>query len=322
MTISNQLIMDPLDDLPGLRVFERVVALGSLSGAARELGLSPAAASKRLAALEKRLGCSLIQRSTRRLAITDEGQLLYAHAQRALDELAQATESLSRQRGEVGGLLRITAPNSFGRRLLVPLLPGFCARHPGIRLQLQLSDDVQNLIEHGHDMAIRYGVLPDSGLVARPLLSNRRVLCAAPEYLQRHGTPQSLDELDHHACLVISASSTAEWRFDLGSQSQHVHPNPFVVCNDGEAVHAMALQGMGIALKSWWDIADDLHNGRLVQVLPDHAVMTAPISAVYLRGVRPARITVFVEYLLQAFSRLEPSERQDWPEKGAKHPKT
>jgi DNA-binding transcriptional LysR family regulator len=291
--------MKSIEDLSGLQAFERIVALGSLTAAAAELGLSLAVVSKRLAVFEGRLGVRLINRNTRRLSVTDEGKLLYAHAVRVVTELEQAREALARQREEISGLLKLTAPNSFGRRQLVPLLGQFSARYPHLRIQLQLSDDVLDLIAGGFDLAIRYGELRDSGMVARELVQNRRILCASPEYLRRHGQPQRLSDLMRHRCILIGAAPMAEWRFRHGERTRPVRIAAHIVCNDGEAAHAMALEGMGIVLKSIWDVADDLESGRLVQVLPKHAVSTAPLNAIYLRGHnRVPRVRAFIDFLV------------------------
>lgn len=290
--------MQLIDDLPGLRAFERTAALGSLTAAAAELGLSLAAVSKRLAALEQHLGVRLLNRNTRRLAVTDEGKLLYAHAVRVMAELAQARDALARQRQEISGLLKITAPHSFGRRRLVPLLAQFSAQHPQLRVQLQLNDELLDLIVGGFDIAIRYGKLRDSSMVARELVQNRRILCASPDYLRRHGHPQRLSDLGRHRCIVGGTASLTEWRFNKDRRTARVRITAHAVCNDGEAVHAMALEGLGIALKSIWDVADDLTGGRLVQVLPKHAVASAPLNAVYLRGHnRVPRVRAFIDFM-------------------------
>lgn len=297
--ISKYLIMDRIDDLPGLQAFERIVALGSLTAAASELGLSLAVVSKRLATFEQRLGMRLIDRNTRRLAPTDEGRLLYSHAIRVVAELEQARESLSQQQSEISGLLKVTATNSFGRRHLVPLLAQFHALHPNLRIQLHLGDDVQDLIAGGFDLAIRYGVLQDSSLIARELIQNRRILCASAEYLSRRGVPQRLSDLTRHDCILIGMSPTAEWRFNSGRHVQQLRVTGHIVCNDGDAVQSMAVAGMGIALKSVWDVTDDLASGRLVQVLPKHAASAAPLSAVYLQGhSQLPRLRVFVDFLI------------------------
>jgi DNA-binding transcriptional LysR family regulator len=300
--------MDRINDLPGLQAFERIVALGSLTAAASELGVSLAVVSKRLATFEQRLGVRLLDRNTRRLAPTDEGKLLYTHAVRIVTELEQARESLARQRKEVSGLLKVTAPNGFGRRRLVPLLAQFNTLRPNLHIQLYLSDDVQDLIAGGFDLAIRYGVMRDSTLIARELAQNRRILCASVDYLRRRGAPQRLSDLAQHDCLLIGTSPTAEWRFSDGRRARPVRVTGHLVCNDGEAVHNMALEGMGIVLKSVWDVADDLESGRLIQVLPKHAVSAAPLNAVYLQGHgQLPRLKVFVDFLID---RLRSDQRE------------
>ncbi len=295
--------MHQIDNLPGLLAFERIVALGSLTAAAGDLGLSLAVVSKRLASFEQRMGVRLINRSTRRLAVTDAGKLLYAHAVRVVTELAHARDALARQRLEVSGLLKITAPHSFGRRRLVPLLAQFSIQHPQLRIQLTLSDEVLDLIAGGFDLAIRYGELRDSSMVARELVQNRRILCASPDYLRHHGQPQRLSDLVRHRCIVTGAAPLTEWRFS-NRRSAPIRIAGHVICNDGEAAHAMALEGMGIVLKSIWDVADDLKSERLVQILPKHAVSAAPINAVYLRGHnRVPRVRAFIDFLGSRFAR-------------------
>lgn len=290
--------MEQIEDLPGLQAFERTVALGSLTAAAADLGLSLAVVSKRLAGFEQRLGLRLINRNTRRLAVTDEGKLLYTHAVRVMTELAQARDALARQRQEISGLLKITAPHSFGRRRLVPVLAQFGALHPQVRINLQLTDDLLDLIAGGFDLAIRYGELRDSSMVAHELVQNRRVLCASPEYLRRYGQPQRLSDLARHRCIVTGSALLTEWRFNKDRRSGPIRIAGHVVCNDGEAAQAMALEGLGIVLKSIWDVADDLESGRLIQVLPKHAVSAAPLSVVYLRGHnRVPRVRAFIDFL-------------------------
>jgi DNA-binding transcriptional LysR family regulator len=290
--------MKQIDNLPGLFAFERIVALGSLTAAAGELGLSLAVVSKRLASLEQRMSVRLINRSTRSLAVTDAGRILYSHAVRVVAELGHAHDALARQRREISGLLKITAPHSFGRRRLVPLLAQFGAQHPQLRMQLQLTDEVLDLIAGGFDLAIRYGELRDSGMVARELVQNRRILCASPDYLRRFGHPQRLSDLMRHRCIVTGAAALTEWRFDNQRRFGPTRVVGHILCNDGDAAHDMAVQGMGIVFKSIWDVADDLKNERLVQVLPKHAVAEAPINAVYLRGHnRVPRVRAFIDFL-------------------------
>ncbi|QTF08610.1 LysR family transcriptional regulator [Brenneria izadpanahii] len=293
--------MNLIGDLPGLIAFERIASLGSFTAASLELGISLSVVSKRLANFEQRLGVHLLNRSTRKLSLTDEGRQLFTHAVRIIAELKQAQETLIRQSEDVSGVLKITAPNGFGRRRLVPLLAGFSELHPQIHIQLQLSDDVIDLISQGFDLALRYGELPDSSLIARFLAPNRRVLCASPVYLRRRGHPQNLADLAHHDCIQIGGAAAAEWRFDDG---QPVRITARTVCNDGEAAHAMSLAGMGIVLKSFLDVADDLASGALVQVLPQHAVSAAPLNAVYPHGhqVTP-RLRAFIDYMAARLAR-------------------
>lgn len=175
-----------------MQAFERIVALGSLTAAASELGLSLAVVSKRLATSSSGWGCGSSTATHGGSALTDEGRLLYSHAIRVVAELEQARESLSQQQSEISGLLKVTATNSFGRRHLVPLLAQFHALHPNLRIQLHLGDDVQDLIAGGFDLAIRYGVLQDSSLIARELIQKRRILCASAEYLSRRGVPRTV----------------------------------------------------------------------------------------------------------------------------------
>ena len=302
LTLSVWLTMKGLDDLAGLRVFERVIALGSLTAAAKELGISLAATSKRLAALEMKTGLALVHRSTRKLTVTLEGETLYRHAQRILFELACAEEALMKQQQQVTGTLKITAPNSFGRHILLPLIGEFGHLYPDLKIQLLLSDEVKDFIADGLDLAIRYGELPDSSLVARLLLRNQRILCAADSYLDLHGVPANIQSLQQHRCIVIGQHADTEWRFT----NEKIHIKAHYLCNDGAAGHAMAVQGLGIVMKSYWDVAEDLSTGRLRQILPDTATANAPIHLVYQKtqDLTP-RVQVFTDFLRKATQKLE-----------------
>lgn len=172
-------------------------------------------------------------RSTRKLSITSEGQTLYLHAQRILSEVRHAQDALLQQQQLLSGSLRITSPNSFGYRHLLPLLSEFCQRYPHVQLQLLMSDDVKDMLAERLDLAIRYGFLPDSRLVGRHLLPNKRVLCAAQQY----GAPMLLTELARHRCIVIGTRNEIEWRF----RDSRIHVKAFILCNDGEACHRLAL---------------------------------------------------------------------------------
>jgi DNA-binding transcriptional LysR family regulator len=281
---------------PALLAFAKIVACGSLSAAARELDVPVSVVSKRLSLLEASLGTRLLQRTTRRQTLTEEGALFHARVLRILDEVEGAEAVLRERRDSVGGLLRVTAPGELGRRWIVPAAAAFQELHPQVTLQLELGDQVLDLIDHGVDMAVRYGALADSSLVARELAPNYRVLCAAPAYLDRHGEPQLPADLAAHRCIVIGNQRRADWRFD--GETGAVRVDASVLTNDGGAVHELALAGAGIALKSIWDVGDDLLAGRLRRVLPGHAIAAAPLHAIYphQRNLAP-KVGAFVEFL-------------------------
>ena len=202
-----------LDNLQELEIFGRVVSAGSMSAAARELDLSLAVVSKRVAALEERLGARLLHRTTRRQSLTPEGEVFHEHCARILAEVAGAEASMIDRRGAMSGLLTVTATPAFGRQYLALLVAEFQAAHPDVAVRLLLTDDVVDLVEHRVSLAFRFGVLSDSSMKARRVAPNFRVLCAAPSYLQRHGTPTRLDDLAEHACIVFSESLEDRWLF-------------------------------------------------------------------------------------------------------------
>lgn len=285
-----------LDDMALLRFFVATVAHGSLSAAARAQDTTLPVASRKLTQLERALGVRLLHRTTRRQSLTEEGALLHAHAVRLLAELDDVGHQLMRTRGVVTGLLRIAAPAAFGRRYLAPLLGRFSALHPELQVELELGDRMLDLVAAGIDLAVRFGGLDDSSYVSRPLAPNHRVLCAAPAYARRHGLPESLAELSHHDCLGIGVPAPTEWRF----AQTVVRIVPKLASNDGEAVHQWALHGHGIALKSIWDVADDLQAGRLVRVLPHLPSQDAPLHAVYPnRNHLALRVRTCIDFLVE-----------------------
>lgn len=294
----------PLDDLASLRVYAAVVSAGSLSAAARALDLSLPQVSKRLAQLEAALGTRLIQRTTRRQTMTADGELFHAQVVQILAAVERAEQQMAGHRQHVAGLLRVTAPGAFGRQRVAPLLAEFQRRHPQLRVQLDLSDAVRDLIEAGLDVAIRFGSLADSSLVARELAPNFRVLCASPAYLAEHGAPTHPAELLRHRCILIGEQARAEWRFGDG-EAQSVRVEAALLTNDGGAAHAWALDGAGIALKSIWDVAEDLRSGRLQRVLPDQRMPAAPLHAIYphARLLAP-RVRLFVDFLGERLPRI------------------
>ena len=291
------------DTLSEMSVFSRVVAAGSLSGAARELNLSPAMVSRRISALEARLGVRLINRTTRTLRLTDEGAGYYDTCTRLLAEIEEADAAASAGRVEPQGTLKVALPASFGNRHITPLVPGFAARYPEVRLALSLSDRNVNLVEEGFDLAIRIAHLEDSSLAARKLAPNRRIVCASPEYLRRHGTPRTPDELAGHNCLTAT-DFVASWEYKgPGGAPGSVRVSGKYVCDNWEVLREWALAGLGVALKSTWDVRRHLEEGSLVSLCPGYSFDTdVAIYAVYPhRRFLPAKTRVFIEFLADSF---------------------
>jgi DNA-binding transcriptional LysR family regulator len=291
------------DSFNEMSVFVKVVASGSLSAAARELGVSPAMVSRRLAALEGRLGVRLVNRTTRSLHLTDEGASYYESCSRVLAEIEHANAAASAGRQEPQGTLRVALPAAFGNQYVAPLVPQFAARYPAVQLSLSLSDRTVNLLEDGFDLAVRIAALGDSSLAARRLAPNRRVVCATPEYLRRHGAPRTPDELAQHNCLIASDFSTA-WEYKgPDGKSGSVRVSGRYVCDNWEVLREWALAGLGIALKSTWDVRRHLENGALVSLLPGYSFDgDVAIYAVYPhRRHLPAKTRAFIDFLASSF---------------------
>jgi DNA-binding transcriptional LysR family regulator len=291
------------DSLAEMSVFARVVATGSLSAAAREMGLSPAGVSRRLAALEQRLGVRLINRTTRSLHLTDEGATYYDTCARLLAEIEEADAAVSAGRAEPQGPLKVALPASFGHRHIAPLIPRFAKRYPNVQLALSLSDRNVNLIEEGFDLAIRIADLADSSLAARKLAPNRRVVCASPEYLRRNGTPQHPADLAGHNCLTTN-DLTATWEFrGPDGEPGSVRVSGRYACDNWEVLREWAMAGLGIALKSTWDVRPQLEDGSLVSLCPGYTFDTdVAIYAVYPhRRFLPAKTRAFIEFLADSF---------------------
>ena len=283
------------------RLFAAVVEMGSISAAGQRLGLSPAAASKRLAALEERLGARLVHRTTRRLSTTQAGQSFYDDV-RAIISAAEAAEArVSGRAGRPSGLLRVSAPTSFGRLHVAPHLPAFLARYPDVSAELLLDDGYTDLIADRIDVAIRIAPEPDGmTLAARPIAPNRRVLCAAPSYLAAHGMPASLADLAGHR--LLCARNQSPWRLESDRARRSVEVESVVATNSSEVVRELCLAGMGLALRSTWDVGAELASGALRRVLPDWQGATdVAIWAVHARAEPlPAALTAFVDHIAGA----------------------
>lgn len=289
--------MAPLDDLA---FFQRLARCGSLTATARELGMSLSAVSKRLKQLESRLGVELASRTTRRLTLTAEGELYQRQGAAILDELGELEGALSARQAALSGQIRINATFGFGRRHVAPLISRFTAEHPRLEVLLELTNFPLNLADHGFDLGIRVGPPPDAHVVARRILANRRVLCAAPDYLAHRTAPVHPRELAGHDCLVVreNDSGYALWRFDRDGETAAVKVAGRLASNDAEVVTRLALDGHGIMLRSWWDVYPYLQRGELQALLPGWQGVSADFYAVYEpRRHLSARLRAFIAYL-------------------------
>lgn len=277
----------------------------------RELGISASAVSRRLARLENRLGVRLLNRTTRRVSLTGEGEAYFGEAVRILGDIEALEHSLTQASETPKGLLRINATLGFGRAYLAPAISAFGQRYPDVEVQLLLTDAPMNLVEEGIDLGIRFGTPPDSRLVMRQLLRNRRFLCAAPSYLDDYGTPRMLADLQSHNCIVLRQDYDAYdiWRFDeLGGAIPAAKVSGNLSSNDGEIALGWVLDGQGIMLRSEWDIARHVREGRLRIVLPDY-FQTAHISAVYPdRHNLSAKVRTFIEHLCLQIREISKSQ--------------
>lgn len=292
-----------------LGFFSTLAAAGSLSAAARDLGVTTAAVSKRLGQMEMRIGMPLLTRTTRRMSLTPEGEVLLEHARRILGELDDLEQLLTSAKGSPSGLLRVNATLGFGRMHVAPVIAEYSRMYPDVDVQLQLSADPPPLSEDAFDVCVRFGEPPDARIVARKLAPNRRLLVASPRYLREHGTPQTPADLHRHNCIGIRQGSDAYgvWRLTpvkgAKARTESIHVRGRLTTNDGEIAVNWALQGHGIVLRAEWDVDRYLRSGRLVQVLPQFATPEANIYAVYQqRHQLSSRIRLFVEYLAEKFA--------------------
>lgn len=296
------------DRLGDMRLFVEAAALGSLSAAGRKLGLSPAAASARLIKLESALRTRLFDRTTRQLRLTEEGRFYLQQCWVALRAIDEAEAGLQASGKEVRGKVRISASADFGRNLFNDWLQDFSALHPELKIALTLSDSVSNLLQDDLDLAIRFGQPQDSSLIARQLAPNWRVLCASPEYLARHGEPETPADLARHTFIVLVTSAGPLNTFHFVVEGQpwdHVVPmSEAWETNDGALAREWALAGHGIARKTIWDAAMDIRTGRLKVVLPDFCIREAGVYAVlHSNRYRSPRVRVLLDFLIERFNR-------------------
>lgn len=285
-----------------LGFFVRLARRGSFVETARDIGITASAVSRRLARLEERLGVRLMNRTTRRVSLTGEGEAYFSKAVRLLGEIEELENSLRSGQEMPSGLLRINATFGFSRECIAPAVAVFRETYQDVEVQLVVTDAPMNLIEQGFDLNIRFGNPPTSNLIQRMLHRNRRFMCASPAYLEKHGTPASLEDLRHHNCIVLRQEHDIYdiWRFDeRGDVSPSARVNGGLSTNDGEMAREWMLNGHGIMLRSEWDIAHHVRDGRLRVVLPEF-FQTANISAIYPeRHHLTAKVRVFVDLLAE-----------------------
>lgn len=301
-----------MDNVKAMRLFLTVVQTGSLSGAGRQSGLSPASVSRQITALEDDLGVRLLNRTSRRLSLTEAGQVYLEHAERLLHDIDELRDAVSQMAVKPRGTLRIQSRISLGTQHVAPLIPTFLALYPDLKIDLWLTDNDLDLTEHGIDLAIRTGNLSDSTLIGRRLASSPRVICASPEYWAEHGKPATPEALMDHNCLTYrfefgTAAALWQFRIDTG-QSINIQVAGNFQTNNGEALRVATLSGLGVAMLPAWSVKDHLKAGSLERVLSDYETTVSDLDfgiyAVYLsRRNLSAKTRLFVDHLVTEFSK-------------------
>ena len=296
-----------MSKIDNMELFVRVVKAGGLAAAGRQIGLSPASMTARINALEKHYNTRLLNRTTRKISLTDAGQRFYDACLRVLAEIEGAEALLHNDEKTLSGQLRVTATSDFGRQFVAPALTDFVVLNPEVTPYLHLSDGVMNLVEHGFDLGIRYGNLPDSNLIVRNLADNHRVLVASPNYLDQHGIPDQPEDLKDHRCLVMErlGEPLNEWKFQIDQIHQTIKVEPALISNDGAIIRQWALAGSGIAYKSIWDVKHDLATGKLETILDDFVLgfqesdkKKTGLQLLYpSRQYLPRQVAGFIEFL-------------------------
>ncbi|MDO4636083.1 MAG: LysR family transcriptional regulator [Lautropia sp.] len=293
-----------MDKIQAMSTFVAVVEAGSFVKAMSVLGISKAAVSRHVAELEQHLEIRLLQRTTRRLSLTTEGQRYFERCKEVLAAIHEAESEIRSRSGEAYGRLRICVPYSFGVLHLAPLWSTFLKENPQVQLDIVLSDRMVDLVEEGYDMAVRIGILNDSALISRRLTSTQLVMCASPTYLERHGTPRCLQDLSQHETIVYSyAARSGEWSFEgpLGRETVRVRARLFA--NNGDTCRRAALDHQGIILQPDFMIHDDLRRGDLVHVLPQYNTVERNIYALYpTRKLLPVKVRRLVDFLAKALA--------------------
>lgn len=292
-----------------LDIFARVARTGNMSAAGREMGLSPAVVSKRISLLEEELGTRLFQRTTRQLTLTETGEGYYKRVLDILNLVEEAEDFVNRRNDKPRGVLKVTAPTTFSRKHIAPHLSDFLTKFPEIELDFHLTDDFVDIISRGFDLAIRIGELQDSSLVQKKLASDHRVICAAPSYLEKSGTPKSLADLDVHNCLQSGAQEF--WRLQGPDGDHQFRPKGNIRSNSAEFIRESMLSGLGLGLRSLWDVNEELKSGALQVVLPQYrGADSVAIYAVYpCRDFMPAKVNAMIDHLSAVYANAAMFER-------------
>lgn len=292
-----------MDPVGGMALFVAVVENHSFRGAADQVGMTPSAVSKQISRLEDRLGARLLNRTTRRLGLTEVGAVYFEHARRILEDIEEAERAVSESLAVPRGLLRLSVPLSFGRVKIAPLLSDFLQRYPEVRMSVYSHDREVDLIAEGYDLAIRVGSLQDSSMIARRLTVNRRWVCGAPSYFERYTPPETPEDLTRHNCLInLAYSPQRSWWFKDQDQYYQVPVTGSLEYDNPLALREAALRGLGLVLLPSYIVQGDLAEGRLVRVLRDFISEEADVFLIYpsSRHVTP-KVRVFVDFLLDAF---------------------
>jgi DNA-binding transcriptional LysR family regulator len=296
-----------MDRLHAIRVFAQVVELSSFVRAAERLGLSTTAVSRQVAELEKHLQSRLLQRTTRRISLTEAGRTFHERCVQILAELDEAEREAAHEAAEPRGTIRLTASVNFGTLRVTPAIASFMARHPQVRFDVSLSDRIVDIIEEGFDLAIRIGTPGAGNVVARKLGEMRLVACASPDYISRHGAPASPEDLARHNCLTYEYALRDAWTFrDAAGRERAVRVSGRLNSNNGDLNAVAAARGVGIALEPDFIVGAQLRDGNLVPVLEEFEAPVSPIYAVFpSRRFLPAKIRAFVDFLIEQFSGMK-----------------
>jgi DNA-binding transcriptional LysR family regulator len=291
-----------METFAGMRMFAEVVDSGSFSAAGRRLGLAASSVARAIGALENQLGVRLLNRTTRKLGLTEAGRLYHERSRRILAEVEEARLSVTQLEAVPRGTLRLNVPVVFGRLHIAPALPDFLALHPALRVDLAMTDAFVDLVEEGVDLAIRIGELEDSSLIARRLAPNRRVLCASPAYLERHGIPTSPDELPEHNCLMYKQQNRSVWRLRDDARIHEIRVSGSLLANNADVLHTAALGGVGLTVLPIWLVGRDIQRGALKIVLADYQVspgaLDTNIYAVFPHSRHlSAKVRAFIDFL-------------------------